>query len=459
MEGYTLQRLINVLDVERDNIKESFLNTRVSGISTDSRTIKKGDVFFAIRGEKFDGAEFVDSAYESGAVLSVVNKDSIKEKNYTSPVVPVENTVHALGEVAKDYRTQFTGKVVAVTGTNGKTTAREMMLAVLGTRWNVHGTRENFNNHIGLPLSIFGLEKKHNCAVFEIGMSAQGEIAYLANITKPDIGVILNVGPGHIEFFTGLEEVAEAKMELLDSIGNEGVAVINGDDELLKECDKRSASKIVKFGVNGDWDYRAENIEIQHDGCARFDVDRHSIKLNVPGFHNVYNAMAAYVVGRILEVDSSEAALALGKFKAPKMRMESFMKNGIHFINDSYNANPFSMRAAADVLQNIKVESKIAILGDMLELGDISDESHLCIGEIFGYIGLEWLCFIGENAELYYRGALKGGMNSETIKKFSDIDSAIEFINKIKRTGDLIFVKGSRALGMEKIIDVISGAC
>ena len=236
MEGYTLQRLINALDIKTTDFKDSFLNMQISGISTDSRTIQKGDMFFAIRGEKFDGIEFVDNAYESGAVLSVVNAESTEKKIYTSPVVSVENTVHALGEIARDYRAAFTGKVVAVTGTNGKTTAREMMLAVLGTRWNVHGTRENFNNHIGLPLSIFGLEKKHNCAVFELGMSAPGEIAYLANITKPDICVILNVGPGHIEFFTGLEEVAEAKMKLLDSIESDGIAVINGDDELLKAC-------------------------------------------------------------------------------------------------------------------------------------------------------------------------------------------------------------------------------
>jgi len=458
MEGYTLQRLMNVLDIETVNFKDNLFNIQIGGISTDSRTTRDGDVFFAIRGKKFDGAEFVDNAYESGAVLSVVNTESIEENHYTSPVVSVKNTIHALGEVARDCRAMFTGKVVAVTGTNGKTTAREMMLGVLRTRWNVHGTRENFNNHIGLPLSIFGLEKKHNCAVFELGMSAPGEIAYLANIAKPDIGVILNIGPGHIEFFTGLEEVAEAKMELLDSIDSEGIVVINGDDKLLKACDKRSASKIVKFGIDGNWDYRAENIEIQRDGCVRFDVEGHSIKLNVPGFHNVYNALAAYAVGRILDIDGGEAAQALGKFKALKMRMESFIRNGIYFINDSYNANPFSMKAAADVLKNIKKGRKIAVLGDMLELGNMSDKSHFDIGELFGNIGLEWLCFVGNNADLYYSGALKGGMKSEAIMKFSNIDSTVEFINKVKRTGDLIFVKGSRVLGMEKIIDVVSGA-
>jgi len=458
MKDYKLQRVMSVLNINTKNYDNDFLNRQISGISTDSRSIREGEVFFAIRGNRYDGIDFVDKAYKTGRFFSIVNEDSVEEKNIISPIASVKNTIHALGDVAKDYRSLFAGKVVAVTGTNGKTTVREMMLAVLGTRWSVHGSKGNFNNHIGLPLSIFGLEKKHDCAVFELGMNAPGEIAYLADITKPDIGVILNVGAGHLEFFTGLQEIADAKMELLDSIKEEGVVVINGDDELLKACDKRAHTGIVKFGIYNDCDYRAENSAIQQDGCALFDVEGYSIKLNVPGFHNIYNALAAYTVGRILEADGSMIARALEKFEAPKMRMQSFVKNGIHFIDDSYNANPVSMKVAADVLKNIKKERKIAVLGNMLELGDKSDELHLETGKLFAGVGLGRLCLVGEKSDIYSDGAFQGGMKPEAIKKFSDIDSAIEYINEIKQAGDLIFVKGSRALGMERIINAVSEA-
>lgn len=458
MKGYTLKRLLNVLDAEPENFEDSFLAGNVNGISTDSRNVRKGDVFFAIHGDRYDGAAFVDNAFDAGAILSVVNSDSVKGKTFTSPVVPVEDPVHALGDVAADYRSDFTGKVIAVTGSNGKTTVREMILAVLRTGYIVHGSKKNFNNQIGLPLSIFGLEKRHDCAVFELGMSAPGEIAYLSKITRPDIGVILNVGHGHIEFFSGLEEIALAKMELLDSIGSEGIVIINGDDELLKPCEGRSAAKVVRFGINTPCDYRAENIVMQPDVCARFEVEGQSIKLKVPGFHNIYNALAAYTVGRMLNVDQGKAAKALGEFEAPNMRMQCFEKQGICFINDSYNANPLSMKAAADVLKNIKGERKIAVLGDMLELGNISEESHFTIGKLFAGIGLECLCLVGKNADIYYRGAREGGMKPESVEIFADIDLAIDFIKSFIRTGDVLLAKGSRALGMEKIIDVVSEA-
>jgi len=458
MKCYSLQRLIDVLGGKTESLKDSFLPVQVSGISTDSRSIGTGEVFFAIRGKNYNGADFVDNAFESGAVLSVVNGNEARKIPPVSPVVTVDDTVRALGKVAADYRSLFTGKVVAVTGTNGKTTVKEMMLEVLGTRFAVHGTTGNFNNQIGLPLSIFGLEQKHDCAVFELGMNAPGEIAYLADITRPDIGVILNVGPGHIESFKGLEEIAEAKMELFDSIGSDQIVVINGDDELLKRCEERTSSRIIRFGIVNRCDFRAENIEMNTNGYACFTVEDNTVKLKIPGYHNIYNALAAYTIGRIMGVDGDDAADAIGHFKAPKMRMNSFMRNGVRFIDDTYNANPLSMKAAAEVLKNIQEGRKIAVLGDMLELGDMTEDAHLDIGRQFGSIGLDQLCLVGENADLYCRGAVDGGMRPEAIWKFADRNAAAQFICNIKRTGDVIFVKGSRALGMEKIINGVSEA-
>lgn len=276
-------------------------------------------------------------------------------------------------------------------------------------------------------------------------------------MAKPDIGVILNVGPGHIGFFKNVEEIADAKMELLSAIKVGGTAVINGDDELLKVCGTRAHTEIVKFGILGDYDYKAENLKICEDGCADFTIEGNPIKLGIKGYHNVYNALAAYAVGRILEIDGSVIAADLGKVEPPKMRMESFTKNGMHFINDSYNANSVSMKAAAEVLRSIRNGRKIAVLGDMLELGKRSGEMHSETGELFAGIGLECLCLIGEYSEIYKSGAIKGGMKSEKIMIFQDTDSTVEFINKIKQTGDLIFVKGSRALRLEKIINAVSG--
>ena len=368
----------------------------------------------------------------------------------------MNDTVKALGDTAADYRSMFDCTVVAVTGTNGKTTVKEMLLKVLGAHFSVHGTKGNFNNHIGLPLSVFGLENKHDCAVFELGMNAPGEIAYLGEIAKPDIGVVLNVGAGHIGFFKSVEDIADAKMELLGSIKAGGVAVVNGDDELLRPCAGRAHTRVVTFGIHNDCDYKAENIVLREDGCASFTIEGNIVNLMIQGIHNVYNSLAAYAVGGLLEMGGVSIARELKRVNAPKMRMERFMRNGIHFVNDTYNANPVSMKVAAEVIRFMHNERKIAVLGDMLELGDEAVKLHEEIGEHYGGLGLEWLCLIGEYAEVYKYSAVKGGMTPGKIKIFPDTDSVADFINGIKQTGDVIFAKGSRALKLEQVIDAVS---
>ncbi|MFC1490074.1 UDP-N-acetylmuramoyl-tripeptide--D-alanyl-D-alanine ligase [Candidatus Latescibacterota bacterium] len=457
MKDYKLQRMLNVLNIDSNNFDAGLLDCEIAGISTDSRSIRRDEVLFAIRGDNFDGIDYVDEAHKSGSLFSVVNEDSAKGKTLTSPYAAVGNTIKALGDVAEDYRSMFAGKVVAVTGTNGKTTVKEMLLNVLGSGFSVHGTKGNFNNNIGLPLSIFGLEDKHDCAVFELGMNAPGEIAYLGEIAKPDIGVILNVSPGHIGFFKSVEEIADAKMELLGAIKPGGVAVVNGDDELLSACQERAHTKIVKFGIHNDCDYKAENITIREDGCASFTIEGNKVNLMIQGVHNVYNALAAYTVGGLLDMDGAAIAREFKRVNAPKMRMERFMKDGIHFIDDSYNANPVSMKVGAEVLRFMKNERKIVVLGDMLELGDESVEMHEEIGKHFAGIEPEWLCLIGKYAEVYKYSAVKGGMNSVKIKIFPNTKSAAEFINEIKEVGDVIYAKGSRALRLNEVIDAVSG--
>ncbi|MFC1528455.1 UDP-N-acetylmuramoyl-tripeptide--D-alanyl-D-alanine ligase [Candidatus Latescibacterota bacterium] len=455
MKPFTLRKLLAALDAGMERFPEALLERNISGVSTDSRTIKDGDVFFAIRGEKFDGAEYVLEAFKSGAICALVNENSMKGEFDKLSVLPVKDTIRALGEVARDYRSSFKGTVIAITGTTGKTTCREMMLAVLSTRFHVHGTKGNYNNYIGMPLTVFGLDDSHEYAVFELGMSAPGEIAYLAGIAKPDVGVILNVGPAHMEFFPSVKFVADAKMELLDALDSEGTAIINGDDEHLKAGKFRSKSRLVRFGINRPWDYWAENVAVHPDGCYSFDVEGQSVRLNVPGLHNVYNALAAYTTGMLLGAGSRETVEALESFTAPDKRMQIVEKNGIRFINDSYNANPMSMKSAADVLKTFTIPEggrKIAVLGDMLELGNFSIEAHFNIGKVFAGLGFDLLCFVGENTAHYEQGAFDEGFIPEKIRCFLNVKTASEFINDFKRSGDLILVKGSRAVGMEKIL-------
>jgi UDP-N-acetylmuramoyl-tripeptide--D-alanyl-D-alanine ligase len=330
-----------------------------------------------------------------------------------------------------------------------------MMLAVLKTGFAVHGTSGNFNNHIGVPLTVFGLDTAHECAVFELGMSASGEIARLAEIVGPHIGVVLNVGPAHMEFFPSVEAIANAKMELFGTLDKDGTAVVNGDDTLLRDARFRCRCGLVAFAVESDADYRAENVHVGDNGCAVFEVEGNTVTLAVPGVHNVYNALAAYTVGRLLGIDGVMAAKAIGKVSAPAMRMEIAEKRGITFINDAYNANPLSMKSAADVLRRMRPANggrRIAVLGSMLELGGISADAHRTIGAEYGRIGLAWLCLVGDGADDYRRGALESGMEDGRIRCFGDSAAAASFIEENTHAGDVVLVKGSRGIRMERVL-------
>jgi UDP-N-acetylmuramoyl-tripeptide--D-alanyl-D-alanine ligase len=455
MKEFTIGRLLSGLDMVSGKVPVELLSLKFAGISTDTRKIKAGDVFFGIKGEKFDGGAYIEDAFDSGAVLAVVNEDAPAGIEIEYPVVRVKDTVAALGDAAREYRAMFGGRVIGITGTNGKTTVKEMVLSVLRTQYRVHGTSGNFNNQIGLPLSMFGLDDTYDCAVFEMGMSAPGEIAYLAGIAQPDIGVILNVGPAHMEFFNGMDEIADAKTELLRSLPESGIAVINGDDPYLKAREKERICSIVKFGIDSPADFRGENITLSEDGCATFTVDGFTIRLLAPGYHMVYNALAAWSVGMLMGLERSSIADALEKFTSPGMRMQILVRDGVRYINDAYNANPLSMKAAVEVLRNLLRRGDVritAVLGDMRELGVISDSSHREIGRLFGELGMDLLCFVGDNAKFYREGAVDAGMDPGKIRMYPKIADALPCIEERKLPGNTIFLKGSRAIGLEKVI-------
>ncbi|MFA6470663.1 MAG: UDP-N-acetylmuramoyl-tripeptide--D-alanyl-D-alanine ligase [Candidatus Latescibacterota bacterium] len=455
MKEFTIGRLLSGLKIVSGKVPVELSCTKLTGISTDTRSIKAGDVFFGIKGEKYDGGAYCEDAFGSGAVLAVINEDAPAGIETEFPVVRVKDTVTALGDAAREYRAMFTGKVIGITGTNGKTTVKEMVLKILGKRYTVHGTSGNFNNNIGLPLSLFGLDDRHDCAVFEMGMSAPGEITYLAGIACPEIGVILNVGPAHMEFFRGIEEIADAKTELLRSLPENGTAVLNADDKYLMAREKNSPCRVVKFGINSPADFKGENIVVHEDGCATFTIENCPVSLRVPGYHMVYNALAAWSVGRLMGLDVGTITEALEDFSSPRMRMQITVKEGVRFINDSYNANPLSMKAAAEVLKSLlrtKGTVITAVLGDMLELGTITEASHRETGKLFGKLGIEMLCLIGKYAAYYREGAIEAGMNPQNIRMFPAVAEAIPIIEERKFPGSTIFIKGSRALGLERII-------
>jgi len=455
MIEYTVQRLLDSIGAVSGAIPEKLRNRTPAGISTDTRSVYPGDVFFGIRGERFDGGGFAGRALESGAILAVVNVSSALDLSENAPVARVPDTVIALGKAARDYRSYFRGPVVAVTGTNGKTTVKEMLRAVLGTRFRVHATGGNLNNQIGLPLCVFGLDRVHECAVFELGMSAPGEIGYLAEIAQPDIGIILNAGSGHMEFFKSIEAVADAKTELLDSLPRGGTAIINGDDPLLRAREKRGCCKIVRFGIDSPADFRAENINLGADGRASFRIGKYGIDLRIQGRHSVYNALAAWSAGSVMGLDEERMVEALESFSSPNMRMQSIEHNGIHYINDSYNANPLSMRAAIETLRVMRIPEGgrlLGVLGDMRELGDFTEEAHREMGRMFGGLRPSLLFLVGEQAAVYRAGALLSGMDAARIQTFGSVNEALPMVSAKKRPGDVVFIKGSRALGMERFL-------
>lgn len=454
---YTIRHLLAAIGADAGSLPDALLDRDFSGVSTDTRNVRPGDVFFGIRGERFDGGTFAGDALAAGAALAVI---STTASAGNGPVVRVADTTLALGNAARDYRSRFTGTVVAITGTNGKTTVKEMLRTVLGTRFRTHATSGNLNNHIGLPLSILALDDTHECAVFELGMSAPGEIDYLAGIAKPDIGIILNVGPAHMEFFGSLDRIADAKTELLRALGTENTAVLNGDDPFLRARENGARCRIVRFGIESPVEFRAEDIEIGPDGAASFRVEDTRVTLGVPGRHNVYNALAAWAAGRLLGLDCAEIAGALGGFTAPKMRLQTIDVAGVRFINDSYNANPLSMRAAAEVLRHTPIPKGgrlITVLGDMRELGDITADAHREIGGLFGDLRPALLFLVGGNTGFYREGALRRGLDPNAIRVFGNTDEAAAALTDIRRPGDVIFLKGSRAIGLERFIPISDG--
>ncbi len=432
----------------------------VGGVSTDSRTVAEGDLFVAIEGERFDGHRFVADAFAKGAAAAVVSS-SADVVGAAGPLLAVDDTVDALLDLSAWYRSRLDLAVVAVTGTNGKTTTKDMTAAALSTGMSTVKTDGNYNNHIGVPLTLFRIDRCHEAAVVEIGMNHPGEVTRLAGAAHPSVAVITNVAEAHLETMGSVEAIAEAKGEILDALPADGVSVLNADDPLVMTQAGRAPFRVVTFGLTERADVRAVGIE-EGEGRVSFNVivdggEPVGIELPVPGRHNVSNALAAIAVARVLGIDARSAAEGLAEFEPSPMRMKLVQIGSWTVLNDAYNANPGSVVAALKTLVEVgRGRTTAAALGDMLEMGRRSEETHREVGAAAAELGVDYLFLFGREVEALRDGALDAGMPPERVEVFENKDDLVQTAGP--RLGDdaVLLVKGSRGMRMEEVVELLT---
>lgn len=424
----------------------------VTGISTDSRSVGAGELFVALRGSNFDGHDFLIQAARRGAAACLCEE---VVAGFPLPVVRVADTLTALGDLAAGVRTALTGPLAAVTGSSGKTTTKEMLAAILALTGPGLKTEGNFNNLIGLPLTLMRLEPTHGWAVLEMGMSARGEIARLAAIAQPTIGIITNVGEAHLETLHGLDGVARAKGELFAALPAGGTAVINADDQRVAGLPVANGARRILFGVSRDAEVRAEAIEVGGNAVSFrliLPEGTHAVRLPVTGRHNVSNALAAAAAALAIGVAGDIIARGLASFCPCHGRMELVSLAGdVKMIEDTYNANPLSVKAALQTLDEMGgAGRRIAVLGDMLELGSAAADLHCEVGAEAAR-RCDLLILLGSHAADVARGALKDGLDSKKVFLASNHGEAVALLRGMLQPGDRILVKGSRGMKMETV--------
>lgn len=430
----------------------------IVGISTDSRHIKPGELFIAISGEHFDGHDFVINALEQDAAGALVSGKWYVEHGKRMPehgaVVSVPDVLNALQMLAGWHRMQFDVRVVAVTGSNGKTTTKDMITAILETQHHLLKTPGNLNSQIGTPQVLLSLNASHDLAVLELGMNHAGEISRLAKMVRPSVAVITNVGPAHLENLKTLEGVGRAKGELLDFLSPDGWAVLNADDPYVMAQRGRTKARILTFGTGIGSDIKLENSTSSITGSTFELNDGSSYHLRIPGEHQVKNAMAAIAVARLLGIADDTVKSVLSALQPSAMRMCYLNLGDIQILNDTYNANPTSTVSALSTL-SMTSKRKVAILGDMLELGEISGSAHRKVGQTAAH-SCDILITVGEYSKNMTDGAIATGMNISDIFQCEDTSTAAEMAMSLIKTGDVILVKGSRGMKMEIIVEAIT---
>lgn len=437
-------------------------DTVITGVSTDSRTVRPGELFIALKGDNFDGEDFADSALKKGAVAAVVSRDF--EGGPSQALIKVDDTRKALGAIARSHRERFCAPVIAITGSNGKTTTKDMLAHLLSQEFNVLKTKATENNDIGVPMTLLRL-KDQDMAVIEIGSNSPGEIKAHADIIKPTIAVITNIGPSHLEGLKDLDNILREKIALVESLCQGDIWIKNADDAMLRQ--KRYSNVwTISYGIEAqDVDIRAEDIVQTRDGIEfniKVSEKMHSkvpegfaarFFMPVLGVHNVYNALAAISIGLLLmRVEAIRQALV--SFVGPDMRLKLIRSNGFTVINDCYNSNPLSFSWALRSLKEYPAAGRrIVIAADMLELGEESSRLHYSSGRMVAENGIDMLIAYGERSRDIAKGAIDAGMDKENVSTFESKKDIDDFLRKSIAKEDIILVKGSRGMKMEEIVD------
>ncbi len=448
-------------------------NRRIRRISLDTRSLRSGDLFLALKGDRFDGHDFVVTALSRGAVGAVVldsydvSRLALKRgTKRTQPLIlGVNDPLYAYQQLAAYHRSRFQIPVVAVTGSNGKTTTKEMVADVMAHRWKILKTEGNLNNRVGVPQTVLRLNDRHEGAVIEMGVDNVGQTSRLCEVARPTIGIITNIGPDHLEFFGTMETSAHAKAELLDLLPRDGTAILNADDSYYGYLAGRSRCRVVSFGFSSNADVRAMDVKSDGRNGTIFRLllpgaVRHTtVHIRVQGEHNVTNALAAGAVGSILGLSGGAIAQGLSRFRPAAMRSQVRVYQGVKLIVDCYNANPASMKAAVQLLaQTGTKRKKIAVLGDMLELGPNAPLMHEEVGGFLACQGVDLLVACGVLGRSLAKGAKQAGLDQSRILEVPDARNAAIVVKTVVKPGDAVLIKASRGMKLELVAEALKRA-
>ncbi len=427
---------------------------QAQGYSIDSHTVQPGELFFAVKGERLDGHDFVEQALSRGAIGAVVEKGQLARYSDPAGLLAVDDTLVALQTLATAVRKIWGKTVIAVTGSMGKTTTKEAMAHLLAIKYRVHRTKGNFNNHFGLPLGLQTLEPEYDVAVVEMGMSHSGEISALARIALPNQAVITNVAPVHLERFDSIAGIARAKYELIEALPHSGTAVLNADDEYVCQFGRDLKGKVVMFGLKPTADVRAENIEVLGPEGARFDLVsremRQPVRSPLLGKHNVYNVLAAAAVALEHGITPSEIAEALPSLQRADKRGQVVQVGNITVLYDCYNSSPKALMAAVDTLTAMPARRRIVVAGEMLELGSTGEQLHRECGRYMAGSKLDFLLGVRGLARAMVEAAVEAGLKAEFV---ATPEEAGEWLARETREGDVVLLKASRGVKLEKALE------
>jgi UDP-N-acetylmuramoyl-tripeptide--D-alanyl-D-alanine ligase len=438
---------------------------RLAGVSIDSRSVRPGELFIAIHGPRHDGHDHVAAVLERGALAVIVAAAKVGEfpDAIRAKCIVVDDTFVALKQFARAVREGWGGKIAGVTGSVGKTTTKEILAALLGARFRVLKSEGNFNNEYGLPLTLFKLDETHDAAVLEMGMSRRSELARLAEIARPDVGVVTRVSPAHLEFFESVDEIALAKRELIEGLnGRDSTAVLNADDARVAAFGAFAPGRVLTYGIEQPAFFSAENIEDRGALGTSFDYvspEGHvRLELALPGRHVIANALASLAAASVWGIGITEAGTVLPRLLPPAMRGELLQfSNGAALINDSYNSSPAALQAMTSLLAATPgFRRRILAAGEMRELGATSAQLHRQVGEFAARTGaIDWIIAVDGDAVQLIEGAASSGIPRDHLKFFSSSEDAANFLQTFLQPGDLLLVKGSRGVKMERIVEAL----